>query len=415
MAAPHWGDSDSAAWALDPYANCLCSFCHLCRRSGFSVAYPGSIRVVRAPHRFDSDPGSDRASKYGDATRLASGCRRPTRHGGFIFDEWTNGQEDKRLWVGPVQIAGGSYPQSVDSAPKGIIFAQISPSPEEWHHLAFVTDEASDRLYLDGRLVAAMNRETSIQNGSGEARIGAILRSDGSTSGLTISSAFIGFVDYVRISKVARYFGPRFQPPVGDLSSDGNTLLLYNFNDAPEDIAVIDESPAKRHGTLGASFDGATRPLLVASVGHASEGWSTDIAVNPRGSYVRANGDAAYDAVPIVLSELGIQPGERIFLQQIGDFNRDIQASPRDPERSYRMSGVFSRTPNLLRWSQPNRVPGAVKAGESVSTPRRLPEGFSTDIPEDFAIPAEGTMDGCPRRGCVPFCCRHRQPIRGQL
>ncbi|MBL9136851.1 MAG: hypothetical protein JNK85_13345 [Verrucomicrobiales bacterium] len=224
-------------------------------------------------------------------------------HGGFIFDEWTNGQEDKRLWVGPVQIAGGSYPQSVDSAPKGIIFAQISPSPEEWHHLAFVTDEASDRLYLDGRLVAAMNRETSIQNGSGEARIGAILRSDGSTSGLTISSAFIGFVDYVRISKVARYFGPRFQPPVGDLSSDGNTLLLYNFNDAPEDIAVIDESPAKRHGTLGASFDGATRPLLVASVGHASEGWSTDIAVNPRGSYVHANGDAAYDAVPIVLSE----------------------------------------------------------------------------------------------------------------
>lgn len=319
-----------------------------------------------------------------------------TAHSGFIFDEWTDGQEDKRLLVGPVQIAGGSYPQSVNSAPKGIIFAQISPSPEEWHHLAFVTDETSDRLYLDGRMVAAMNRETSIQNGSGEARVGAILRSDGSATGLTISSAFIGFIDYVRVSKVARYSGPRFDPPVGDLSSDGNTLLLYNFNDLPDSPAVLDESPSKRHGTLGASFEGATRPLLVASVSHAPETWSTNIAVNPRASYIRANGDAAYDAVPIILSELGIQPGERIFVQQIGDFNRDIETSPREPERSYRMSGVFSRTSVLLKWGQPNRVPGAVKAGESVGTPATATGGFSTDIPEDFAIPAEGRWIDVP-------------------
>ena len=29
-------------------------------------------------------------------------------HGGFVFNEWVSGQEEKRLWIGPNQIMGNT-------------------------------------------------------------------------------------------------------------------------------------------------------------------------------------------------------------------------------------------------------------------------------------------------------------------
>ena len=289
-------------------------------------------------------------------------------HGGFVYDEYTDGKEDKRLSAGPFQIAGGSYPQSVNAAPKGIVFAQTRLEPDVWHHLAFVSDYDEERLYLDGTLIAAMPRSQAIGNAAGEARVGAIQRSGGGqTDG--VEGGFIGYVDYVRVSRVPRYNGPRFAIPVGDLASDADTLLLYNFNDPASSDIVADESPLQRHGTLGSSFSGATRPMLVSQVGAGSAGWFRDLRVNPRGSYLRANSDAAFDAIPIDLAELGIQPGETIFLERIGDCTNDIENTTRQPELPYRLAGVFSQSPTLLGWAESNRVVGAVATGEDVVTP----------------------------------------------
>jgi hypothetical protein len=323
--------------------------------------------------------------------------------GGFIFDEWTDGQEDKRIWAGPFQVAGNSYPQSVSSAPKGIVFSQARVSPETWHHLAFVTDPDSDRLYLDGRLVAEMPRSVTIGNGSGEGRIGAILRSNGTTGELTMSASFIGFLDYVRLSNTARYKGYQFDVPQGDLASDANTLLLYNFNDAPDSEIAIDESPLKRHGSLGQSFDGATKPLLVTTVSNRPEPWSTNVPINPRATYLRVNNDGAFNAIPIDLEHLGIQPGASLFLSRIGDFVRNIEASPRDPERAYRMAAVFSSSATLLGPSTSQRVQGAIDAGLDLVTPSTASSGFPTDIPEDFEVPGTGIWVEVPPGGRFLF------------
>ncbi|NQU20164.1 MAG: PEP-CTERM sorting domain-containing protein [Candidatus Nealsonbacteria bacterium] len=65
------------------------------------------------------------------------------------------------------------------------------------------------------------------------------------------------------MSDSARYSGISFTPPTGDLTSDANTQLLYNFNDPPGSTTVLDESPFGRTGTLGVGFGGATSPTLV--------------------------------------------------------------------------------------------------------------------------------------------------------
>jgi len=73
----------------------------------------------------------------------------------------------------------------------------------------------------------------------------------------------VGYLDTLRVSRVARYSGERFDPPAGKLASDADTLLLYNFTETPGGIAVPDESGNGRTGLLGVGFKGATSPEFV--------------------------------------------------------------------------------------------------------------------------------------------------------
>jgi len=126
-----------------------------------------------------------------------------------------------------------------------------------WHHIAFVYDGSEERLYLDGQEMNARSRSGDVGDGSGQASLGAIFRDN------AIRGSFLGYLDTLRISNIPRYSGASFTPPTGDLTSDANTLLLYNFNDASGSTTVIDESPLGRTGTSGVGFAGATSPTLV--------------------------------------------------------------------------------------------------------------------------------------------------------
>ncbi len=173
--------------------------------------------------------------------------------GGYLYNEWTNFQEDKTLRAGPGFVEGYDYP--VGSS----LFSGVTMTPDIWHHVAFVYDGAEERLYLDGILLASRPVSTSVGDGAGMPHIGAIFR-DGA-----IREGFIGYMESVRISDVARYDGDAFEPPLGDLDSDENTLLLLNFNEPETSETVQDESPLGATGTLGEAFDGATAPQLGAS------------------------------------------------------------------------------------------------------------------------------------------------------
>ncbi len=144
---------------------------------------------------------------------------------GAIFEEWTNFAEDKQLWAGPTYLRGFVYssPCCLDSSSNPL-------SADVFHHVAYVLDGAAneERYYVDGAL--AFSRTTAsfdASDGDGTAQIGGILRD-------IMNDSFIGVLDSLRISDVTRYSGTSFTPPTGDMTSDANTLLLYNFDDAPE-------------------------------------------------------------------------------------------------------------------------------------------------------------------------------------
>jgi hypothetical protein len=174
---------------------------------------------------------------------------------GVIFNEWTEAAEDKYIATGPSTIQGYNFFSEC------CLTATVSLAPNVFHHIAFVYDGTEERIYVDGTLVASRSVSTfDVGDAEGFAHIGAIFR-DG-----FINASFIGYLDALQISSVARYTGLSFDPPTGDLLSDGDTQLLYNFNEAPGSTVVIDSGPLSRNGILGVGFDGATSPEFVALV-----------------------------------------------------------------------------------------------------------------------------------------------------
>lgn len=170
--------------------------------------------------------------------------------GGRVFNEWTGFSEDKLLAAGPTYAQGYNFPHA------DILSGSPNMAPDVWHHVAFVFDGAEERLYVDGHLVASQSTSGGVGNGGGQAHIGAIFRDN------VLRDGFIGYLESLRISDVARYTGSMFDHPVGDLASDANTLLLFNFDEPAGSTTVADESPLGRTGALGTGFDGATAPEL---------------------------------------------------------------------------------------------------------------------------------------------------------
>lgn len=75
----------------------------------------------------------------------------PITNYAFVFNEWTDGQEDKTLVLstGPM-LYGFAYPVGGS----GLTASDIL-SLNEWHHIAYVYDGTEERLYLDGSLRAS--------------------------------------------------------------------------------------------------------------------------------------------------------------------------------------------------------------------------------------------------------------------
>jgi len=174
---------------------------------------------------------------------------------GGVFNEWTDNQEDKDLFFYPGILGGFSFP--VNEADGDIESTNLTFKLNQWHHVAYVYDGAQERLYLDGALVGSRPASGSIGNAGGIPVVGASPRLE-PYSGPRPS--FLGYIDTLRISDVARYSGTNFSPPTGKLAADGATLLLFNFNEAPGSTTTEDLSGNGHTGTLGVGFAGSTSP-----------------------------------------------------------------------------------------------------------------------------------------------------------
>mgnify|MGYP001007205246 CR=1 FL=1 len=91
----------------------------------------------------------------------------------------------------------------------------------QWHHVAGVFDGSELRAYVDGKLVARAAGRGARKTNALPLFVGADPGSNGSPG-----SFFHGSIDDVRISKVARYAGESFAPPVRHERDDDTLWLL---------------------------------------------------------------------------------------------------------------------------------------------------------------------------------------------
>jgi hypothetical protein len=209
---------------------------------------------------------------------------------GIVFNEFKFGLEDKVLGAGPNGLVAYNYnfrnDNVTDTGLNGRVASLYRQFPnyalsgagstrpltsDNWHHIAFVHGRGSQRLYLDGQIVGGGPRAEEIFDSDGGGFLGAIFRDDPSNIYDQFAPSFIGHLNTFRISNVARYTGKSFDPPKGDLTSDANTQLLYNFISEnyfqqDGDTWVSDLSGNGRNGRFGKGFAGASSPSIVVPV-----------------------------------------------------------------------------------------------------------------------------------------------------
>lgn len=171
---------------------------------------------------------------------------------GNIWWETQGAACDKRLNIAPTAVIGYAWPAS-----PSVFTAYGAFAVGAWHHVAYVKQGATESLYLDGNLIGTRACGMNIGNGSNPFMW---LGYDGE-----IGPSFIGDVDTLRISHVARYSGASFAPPTGDLTSDSNTDLLYNFDEPIGSTTITDLSGNGHTGTLGVNRLGGTSPVFAGT------------------------------------------------------------------------------------------------------------------------------------------------------
>lgn len=183
---------------------------------------------------------------------------------GLIFDEYTEDREHKVLRGGK-SLSGKSFPSppQIGSLHGG---GRTEIKSDRWQHIAFVQNIDSQSLYLNGRLIVSRPIEpnTDIGDGEGVGYVGATPPHPKKRK----HKSFLGHIDSLRLSKIARYRGNKFEPPAGKMAADEHTVLLYNFEleeyfQRDGFIWVKDLSGSDRHGKLGTDIDGATSPSIV--------------------------------------------------------------------------------------------------------------------------------------------------------
>lgn len=215
--------------------------------------------VGDAQHATDQYKIGSSSAKFdgtGDALRIAGNLPAITGTGSFTAECWFrlngSGTGHQRI-LNYGDSAGGSELINVDfyrpsstlrcyastSGSSRNIFSQTTTShgisDNTWHHLAYVRNGTSFKVYIDGSEKVSGTSSSSIGTGTGFA-FGGYYNDGGSSN-----EYFYGHIDEMRISSVARYTGA-FTPSTSAFTADADTVLLIHSDTSNGSTTFADSS-----------------------------------------------------------------------------------------------------------------------------------------------------------------------------
>jgi hypothetical protein len=182
---------------------------------------------------------------YATATTAASEGR--------IYAEQLDAQEDKALAANGGGTIGVVWNNNCDAS-------RASGNPlslGSWHHVAFMRVAGTYNLFIDGVRVDQRPATCAGRNTAGSRMsVGAFRYIFGND----LHESFIGYMDWVRISSIARYAQGGFSTPTAEPLVDANTLVLLTFNDPAGTTTPVVQGSGLLSATVASGFAGATSP-----------------------------------------------------------------------------------------------------------------------------------------------------------
>ncbi len=172
---------------------------------------------------------------------------------GRIFAEQLDSLEDKWLVANGNTTSGGTWNNACDASR-----AEGTPiSLNSWHHIAFMRVAGTYNVFVDGvRLDQRPATCNTPNSNSSRMSIGAFRYIFANT----LHESFIGYIDWVRVSSIARYPVSGFAPVTTEPTMDAPALVLLTFNDPPGTTNPAVQGQTLVSALCGAGFAGATSP-----------------------------------------------------------------------------------------------------------------------------------------------------------
>jgi hypothetical protein len=202
------------------------------------VVLIGNAQITTSQSKFED---SSISLSAGEDHIIVNPSSEPDTSGDFTLEGWfrfTSAVGDKGLFskyqastVGAVAGYNIRYAQSVggirsvfgNGSTNNAANFSWTPSINQWYHIACVRNGSTFKVFIDGVEIGSLTLTISIADTAAPLVIG--------TSQTVATSVFVGFIDEVRISNIARYTS-NFTPSSTEFTSDSNTLLLLHGVDS---------------------------------------------------------------------------------------------------------------------------------------------------------------------------------------
>lgn len=160
---------------------------------------------------------------------------------GQVISEQRDTYEDKVLILGDNRYNVSTCYASADGNDSGTL-AELQPG--RWMHLAYVKHGADRTLYVDGMAVLQFPPAINCYGDSPDSWMSlGMFRYGAGYYPTAAFPSFLGKLDWIRVSNVARYTSAFLPPLESGIVTDAQTQLLLRFNEPAGTATLIDESP----------------------------------------------------------------------------------------------------------------------------------------------------------------------------